>query len=115
KALFDEGIVQREPVGRRVWYSIAPDRHDEVAELLRSESESTVSEHVLERIQADLAVRFAGTFSAQTVRRYVRESYDLLATRARVTRYLPSLTARFAGDRLSALARSEGDSAPRPE
>jgi ArsR family transcriptional regulator len=48
--------------------------------------------------------RFAGTFSAQTVDRYVRESYQLLADRAGITRYLPSLTARFAASRLEALA-----------
>ena len=37
----------------------------------------------------------------------MRESYRLLAERAGITRYLPSLTARFAGDRLDALTRVE--------
>ncbi len=63
---------------------------------------------VLERIADDLATRFEGVFSRETVAETVHESYRLLAERARITRYLPSLTGRFAADRLRALARAEG-------
>ncbi|UZN02026.1 three-helix bundle dimerization domain-containing protein [Cellulomonas sp. S1-8] len=63
---------------------------------------------ILDRIVDRLATSFAGTFARPTVDRYVRQSYDLLAARARVRRHLPALTTRFAADRLSALARAEG-------
>jgi arsenate reductase len=62
---------------------------------------------VLQRISQDLAERFRGTFSAETVAKYVEESHALLAEKARITRFLPSLTSRFAADRLSALAAGE--------
>jgi protein-tyrosine-phosphatase len=63
---------------------------------------------VAERIAEDLAYRFSATFSAETVRKYVADSWHLLASRAKVTTFLPSLTTRFASDRLSALATAEG-------
>ncbi|GAA1579014.1 hypothetical protein GCM10009789_35880 [Kribbella sancticallisti] len=69
---------------------------------------STVVDRQLEHIAGQLATRFTGVFSPATVRRYVGESYDLLAARSRVRRFLPSLTASFAADRLTALARAEG-------
>jgi len=56
----------------------------------------------------DLAYRFDGVFSRQTVERYVRESYGLLAENATVTGFLPVLAARFARERLLAAARTEG-------
>ena len=104
KALFDEGLLEREPEGRNVWYSISPAQVDRVTDVLQDDQQSTLGDGVLERISGDLAVRFAGSFAAETVDRYVRESYALLAEQARITRYLPSLTSRFAVDRLSALA-----------
>jgi ArsR family transcriptional regulator len=108
RKLSDEGILERNFVGRQAWYSVATDRLAEVVEALGAELEAVpVSEDVLVRISTDLAARFGGTFSAETVTRYVRESYSLLAHKARITRYLPSLTARFAAERLSALAKSE--------
>lgn len=63
---------------------------------------------VIERIIGQLAYRFSAYFSTETVRRYVLESYALLHDRAAVTRFLPSLTNRFASERLSALATSQG-------
>ncbi|MQA81773.1 MAG: metalloregulator ArsR/SmtB family transcription factor [Streptosporangiales bacterium] len=63
---------------------------------------------VLDRIARQLAGRFAGVFSEQTVARYVQESYEMLAARARIRRFLPSLTANFAAERLTALAQAEG-------
>ena len=104
KALLDAGLLEKEPQGRMVWYSIAPDRADRVAELLPRPSEISMSRVLLDRIAADLATRFSGIFAPETVGRYVTESYELLADQTRITRYLPSLTARFTADRLAALA-----------
>ncbi|MHB1065070.1 MAG: arsenate reductase ArsC [Georgenia sp.] len=66
------------------------------------------SDHILKGIAEELAVRFSGVFAAETVERYVFESYTALARTARVTPHLPSLTAKFAADRLTALAQSRG-------
>jgi arsenate reductase len=107
KALFDEGLLDREPVGRNVWYSISSDQVDRVTDVLQAEQPATLADGVLDRISADLADRFAGTFAPETVDRYVRESHTLLADQAHITRHLPSLTSRFAADRLSALASAE--------
>lgn len=111
KILADEGVVVRTQEGRQAWYSIVPDRLADVHELLQDEPRlppASDSSAVLGRIASDLALRFRGTFSAETILEYVQESYDLLAHRARVSRYLPSLTARFAADRLRALASAQG-------
>ncbi|MDZ4090400.1 MAG: metalloregulator ArsR/SmtB family transcription factor [Arthrobacter sp.] len=104
-----EGLVTRTQDGRVAWYSVAPSRLTDVVDAMRSTDPvaAAVAPPVLERIADDLAPRFAGVLSAETVDRYVRESYELLAERARITRYLPSLTARFAADRLSAVAAAE--------
>ena len=108
RVMADEGLVDRSQDGRLAWYSIAPTRMTEVVEAMRDDPvAAAVAPPVLERIASDLATRFAGTLSPETVDRYVRESYRLLAERAGITRYLPSLTARFAGDRLDALTRVE--------
>ncbi|WP_282081634.1 arsenate reductase ArsC [Brachybacterium paraconglomeratum] len=64
--------------------------------------------HVLHTIAEDLAHRFAGVFSPETVERYVFESYTALGRTARITSHLPSLTERFARERLTALAQSKG-------
>ena len=103
-ALLDAGLLAREPQGRTVWYSIAPDQADRVAELLPRPSEISMSRELLDRISADLATRLSGVFAPETVGRYVTENYELLTDQTRTTRCLPSLTARFAGDRLAALA-----------
>lgn len=66
---------------------------------------------VLHRISERLAERFAGVFAAETVERYVFESYTALARTAKITTYLPATTEHFASDRLTALARSKGASA----
>ena len=65
-------------------------------------------DHVLHTIADELAARFAGVFAAETVERYVFESYAALGRSAKVTAHLPALTSRFAGDRLTALAQSKG-------
>lgn len=63
---------------------------------------------VAERIAETLAYRFSAYFSRETVAKYVAESYALLSERAHINRYLPSLTTRFATDRLTALATAKG-------
>lgn len=63
---------------------------------------------LLHRISARLAARFAGIFAAETVERYVFESYTALARTAKITSYLPATTEHFASDRLNALAKSKG-------
>lgn len=63
---------------------------------------------VLERISEDLTRKFTGIFAAETVERYVFESYTAPARTSRIRTYLASTTARFAADRLKALAQSKG-------
>jgi protein-tyrosine-phosphatase len=62
---------------------------------------------LLLRVATNLEGKFKGIFSIETVERYVRESYGLLAESAAVKTHLPALTERFARDRLTALAQSE--------
>jgi protein-tyrosine-phosphatase len=64
-------------------------------------------EGVLARLAERLEDKFVGIFSKETIERYVKESYALLAERATVTVHLPALTERFARDRLAALAQTE--------
>ena len=109
RLMTDEGLLERVQEGRQVWYSIVPARVHDVFDSVRADPlAAAVAPGVLDRIADDLATRFAGTFSPETVAEYVDGSYALLAQRARITRYLPSLTARFAADRLRALARAQG-------
>ena len=109
RIMTDEGLLHRAQEGRTAWYSVVPSRVSEVFDSVHSDPvAAVVAPPVLERIATDLSARFAGVFSAETVSEYVRESYTLLAERARITRYLPSLTARFAADRLRALALADG-------
>lgn len=35
RMMFDDGLLVREQRGRHVWYAIAPDRRDDIADLLR--------------------------------------------------------------------------------
>lgn len=63
---------------------------------------------LLRRHVEDLAARFAGMVSPETVERMVFESYAALRRTARVTAHLPVLTCRFATERLTALAQAKG-------
>jgi arsenate reductase (thioredoxin) len=54
-----------------------------------------------------LCVEFAGTFSAETVRRFVGESLDALGE-VRIKQFLPLFTYRFARERLKAYGQVEG-------
>lgn len=66
------------------------------------------AEAVVTRMARELVRRFAGVFSAETVERYVRESYQALESAARVQTYVPVLAQQFATDRLTALAQVRG-------
>jgi arsenate reductase (thioredoxin) len=61
----------------------------------------------IERGIASLRSEFAGTFSPETIARYVIESLDELPAR-RITDFVPLLVHRFARERLRALAQVEG-------
>ncbi len=50
---------------------------------------------------------FAGELNTETIERYMTDSFDTLAEKARNTAWLPLLTERFARDRLRALIRLE--------
>jgi arsenate reductase (thioredoxin) len=74
------------------------------------------AEHALVRGIEDLAFRYAGSFSTETIDRYVHESYQTLYRTARVKTHLPVLALRFAAERLTALAQATGKiSKPVPE
>ena len=61
----------------------------------------------LERGLVSLGAEFAGTFSPETVERYVIESLEALPAR-RIQEFIPLLVHRFARERLRALAQVEG-------
>lgn len=63
---------------------------------------------VLGRIAAELTGRFTGVFAAETVERYVFESYAALARTSKISHYLVPRTQRFATERLTALAQAKG-------
>jgi ArsR family transcriptional regulator len=101
KALREDGVVVREPDGRRVWYSIADDHAERVDALLGTGARGAPPPD-LDRIVVDLAQRFRGVFGPETVRAKVVESYELLASRSE-SPLLASRTAAFAAARLTAL------------
>ena len=106
KALADEGIVIRRPEGRRVWYSLDPRQIDRVDALIGDDTTTQDAETDLVRIVDDLAERYRGTFSHETVDRYVIESHELLKL-SNPSLLLGSRTAAFATSRLDALARTQ--------
>ena len=105
KALAADGVVLRHPEGRVVWYSLNPRNAGRVDALLGDAPAGTETELDLPRIVVDLAERYRGTFSAETVGRYVAESHELLSS-DNATPLLGSRIAAFATLRLDALARS---------
>ncbi len=77
-ALYAEGIVSREPEGRRVWYSIDPDQEQRVMALL-GDAPASAEEPDWDRVVDDLAIRYQGTFNRETVARHLADSRELLA------------------------------------
>lgn len=65
-------------------------------------------EEYLKRLAADLSEKFVGIFNAETVERYVLESYTGLLRTSAVKTHLATNTTRFATDRLTALAQAKG-------
>lgn len=61
----------------------------------------------LARVAAELVAQYKGTFSQETVERYVLESHAALQRTATVHRYLVQLTEKFVKDRLLALAQAQ--------
>lgn len=141
KVLFDAGLVQRHRDGSWVYYRANPEALAAAGAAIVgaagaiAPSGSAVASHLrptaatrLERVPADaagrvllrgvdeLAFTYAGTFSRETVDRYVHESYQALYRSARIKTYLPVLALRFATERLKALAQATGRIAkPVPE
>lgn len=63
---------------------------------------------VLHRTAERLAREFSGVISEETADRVLFESYTALARTSTVSAHLPNLAAKFARDRLVALAQSQG-------
>lgn len=82
-----------------------PDRETDAPHIT---AELLMPQAVLSRAAQNLAAKYAGVFSPQTVERYVFESYTALRRTARIHTHLSALATRFAGDRLTALAQSQG-------
>jgi ArsR family transcriptional regulator len=105
KELTVRGLLTRRPEGRRVWYSIDPRNAERVDALLGDDPSGPRVELDLPRIVSGLAERYRGTFSRETIERYVTESHELLSA-SNPTTLIGSRTADFATGRLDALARS---------
>lgn len=104
KVLTELGVLERQPRGREVWYSLPSDMAARLDEWMAPDEPPVLSGTVLVRIIDDLSGRFAGTFSRETVERVVLESHDLLRERGGSPRSLASRTAQFAAERLDARA-----------
>lgn len=65
-------------------------------------------ERAVERATADLTREFTGTFSRETIERYVNDSREQLPAAARVKSFIALFVYRFARERLRALAQVEG-------
>ena len=65
-------------------------------------------ERVLTRVVERMTDTFAGVFAAETIERYVLESYQLLGRSSRIRTHLVTNTERFTRERLTALAQADG-------
>jgi arsenate reductase (thioredoxin) len=109
KVLLSAGVVAREPRGREVWYSVPADVASRLEEWRPQTAREPIDTALLDRMVADLDTRFAGTFSAETVRHVIIESERLLADRSSGHAYA-SAVAQFSAERLAALEAShEGE------
>jgi arsenate reductase (thioredoxin) len=66
-----------------------------------------VTRHHVEKAAEALQDEFAGTFSRETIARYIAESVDLLGE-SKIDVFVPVLAHRFARERLRALGQAEG-------
>jgi arsenate reductase len=66
-----------------------------------------VTEHHIRQVTRGLQDEFSGTFSPETIERYITESVDLLGE-SKINVFVPVLAHRFARERLKALAQAEG-------
>jgi arsenate reductase (thioredoxin) len=66
-----------------------------------------VTRHHLEKAAEALLDEFAGTFSKETIERFIAESVDLLGE-SKINVFVPVLAHRFARERLRALGQAEG-------
>ncbi len=107
RVLHEAGLVEREPRGREVWYSLPETVAARLEEWSPPTGDASIGTELLGRIIDDLGTRFTGTFSRETVQRVVLDSYDLLRARDGAGRALPSATAQFAAERLSAQQSTE--------
>lgn len=101
RVLHEAGIVERTPRGREVWYSLPEAVAARLEDWGPSTAEESIGTDLLNRIIDDLSTRFAGNFSRETVHQVVLDSYALLRGRDG-GRAMPSATAQFASERLSA-------------
>src|SRR4249920_936022 len=66
-----------------------------------------VTRNHVEKVAEALQDEFAGTFSRETIARYLAESVDLLGG-SKINVFVPVLAHRFARERLKALGQAEG-------
>ncbi|MGX9346284.1 metalloregulator ArsR/SmtB family transcription factor [Microbacterium sp. KNMS] len=112
RALASAGVVERRQEGRRAWFSLAPDRVDEVIGLV---GHAPAAGPDLERIAADLTERYQGVHGAETVSLFVRTSHELLRRQERTPARLASRVSALAVERLDALTRSRSVDRGAPE
>ena len=72
-----------------------------------SQALDPVTQRHVENLSRGLVSEFAGTFSEQTIHRYIEESVELLGN-SRISVFVPVLAHRFARERLRALAQADG-------
>src|SRR5919106_4812108 len=75
--------------------------------LVASLSEYGTSDEMVVHICEQLADEFTGTFSPETIQRFVAESFESLS-QARVQAFVPLFIHRFARERLRAAGQAEG-------
>ncbi|MDV7348103.1 arsenate reductase ArsC [Rhodococcus oxybenzonivorans] len=78
------------------------------AQVHRAQPELLMPQAILLRTAADLSAKYTGVFSPKMLERYVFESYTALRRTSKVHTHLTTLAGRFAADRLTALAQSQG-------
>lgn len=108
KTLLADGIVTRQPEGRQVWYSVAPDAADRVDAILgRPRQTASVD---LDRLATDLVARFGERVDADQIREVIADSHARLS--ATDAPLLASRTFSFAASRLEALAAADSTATP---